>query len=87
MSCESHSSKGVGKTQEKEKPAALRFDSARFLSDLLEGDFSFCTREGVVFGQEEHAMALLPFLHGYAGAVPVGRFNFGLFIFVVTAGA
>ena len=32
-------------------------------------------------------MTFLAFLHGYAGTVPKGSFDFGFFIFVVSAGA
>ena len=43
--------------------------------------------EGVVFSEEEHAVALLALTHRHARAVPEGLRHFGLLVFVMTAGA
>ena len=55
-------------------------------TDLVVRDVLFPPGEVVVFGEEEHTMALFTLSHGDAGAVPVGGFDFGLFVLVVTTG-
>ncbi len=67
----------------------------RVLRDLLsgqranffDGDALAFAREVVFGGEEEHTVTLFAFAHGHTGAVPVGGFDFGLFVFVVTTGA
>jgi len=55
--------------------------------DFFDGDVGGIAGEVVVVGEEEHAVALLPLAHGYAGAVPVAVLCLGLLILVESTGA
>jgi hypothetical protein len=56
-------------------------------ANFFDGDALAFTGE-VVFGrEEEHTVTLFPFAHGDTRAVPVGGFDFGFLVFVVTTGA
>ena len=57
------------------------------LVDFSHSDFLLGPGKGIVFGEEEHAVAFLTLPHRDAGAVPVGGRDFRGFIFVVAAGA
>jgi hypothetical protein len=55
--------------------------------DLLGADGLRITAERIVFGEEEHAVALFAFPHRHTGAVPEGLRHLRLLVFVVTARA
>jgi len=65
------------------------FSSAGGGVDRFGGDGLRLLRasEGVVFGEEEHAVAFLALAHRNAGAVPEGLRNLGLLVFVMAARA
>jgi hypothetical protein len=54
--------------------------------NFFDGDALAFTCEVVFGGEEEHTVALFPFAHGDAGAVPVGGLDFSLLVFVMTTG-
>ena len=55
--------------------------------DHFGGDGLRISTEGIVLGQEQHAVALLPLTHRHAGAVPEGLGNFSFLVLIVTAWA
>ena len=65
------------------------FSSAGGGVDRFGGDGLRLLRasEGVVFSEEEHAVAFLALAHRNAGAVPEGLGDLGLFVFVMAARA
>ena len=54
---------------------------------MLVGELLLVADEGVVLGEEEHTVALLPLPHRHTGAVPVGQAHFRRLVLVVPARA
>jgi hypothetical protein len=57
-----------------------------FRANFVEGNLLLVASKRIVFSQEQHAVALVALLHRHTGAVPVGGFGLGLFVFVMATG-